>query len=399
MFALQEGSEVASIIPVIRSMSARTIFLVCFCILLQRSHAKIIIRLEPPKRILVTVLDWGLGHATRCIPLIKELQKRNCVVFVASSGRAYDLLKREFFLSIRCFEIDGYNPIYPDGDGMVIKMLTQMPKFLKVISKEQLQVEKIVERNQIDLVISDNRYGCYSTKVKSIFVSHQLNIQMPLFFKWMEKQVKEKNHDFIRKFSECWIPAPEDSFISKLATNEGNLNVRYIGYLSRFEKQNLPKKYDVCAVCSGPEPQRSNLDALLTEQFKKSKLQTILVCGKPEILSKYYKKDQRFTIANSLTTEDLNETIEQSEIIISRSGYSTVMDLAKLGKKAIFIPTPGQTEQIHLADELMKRGIAFSMKQEEFDLEIALKEAEKFSGFANFGFDDTLLKNAIDSLI
>ena len=130
MFALQEGSEVASIIPVIRSMSARTIFLVCFCILLQRSHAKIIIRLEPPKRILVTVLDWGLGHATRCIPLIKELQKRNCVVFVASSGRAYDLLKREFFLSIRCFEIDGYNPIYPDGDGMVIKMLTQMPKFL-----------------------------------------------------------------------------------------------------------------------------------------------------------------------------------------------------------------------------------------------------------------------------
>ena len=154
-----------------RIMSTRTIFLVCFCILLQRSNAKIIIRLEPPKRILITVLDWGLGHATRCIPIIKELQKGNCVIFIASSGRAYDLLKREFYLTIRCFEIDGYDPIYPDGDGMVLKMAFQLPKFLRIIAKEQLQVEKIVERNQIDLVISDNRYGCYSTKVKSIFIS------------------------------------------------------------------------------------------------------------------------------------------------------------------------------------------------------------------------------------
>jgi len=193
--------------------------------------------LEPPKRILITVLDWGLGHATRCIPLIKELQKRNCVVFIASSGRAYELLKREFYLTIRCFEIDGYDPIYPDGGGMVLKMAFQLPKFLRIIAKEQLQIEKIVERNQIDLVISDNRYGCYSIKVKSIFISHQLNIQMPGVWKWMEKRVNRKNHEYINKFSECWIPAPEDSFISTLIKNTDNLNVRQIGYLARFEKK------------------------------------------------------------------------------------------------------------------------------------------------------------------
>jgi uncharacterized protein (TIGR00661 family) len=355
--------------------------------------------LEAPKRILITPLDWGLGHATRCIPLIKELQRRNCVIFIATSGRAYELLKKEFFLSIRIFEIDGYDPEYPDGDGMVFKMATQMGKFLRTIRKEQDQVEKIVERNAIDLVISDNRYGCYSTKVPSVIITHQLNIQMPPFWKWIEARVNKKNHEYINKFAECWVPAPEDSFIPSLTQNNNGLRVRNIGYLSRFQKQTLDKKYDICAICSGPEPQRSNLDYILTSAFKKSPLQTLLVCGKTEILGKYYKKDQRFSIANSLTTEDLNEVIEQSDIIIARPGYSTVMDLAKLGKRAIFIPTPGQTEQQVLAEELMKRGIAYYMNQDDFDLETALKESQKFTGFANFGFDESLLQKAVTALL
>ena len=399
MFALHDGNEVASIIPVKRIAITRTIFLVSFCILLQRSAVKIIIRLEPPKRILITILDWGLGHATRCIPLIKELQKRNCVVFIATSGRAHDLLKKEFFMTVRIFEIDGYDPEYPTGDNMAWKLLRQMPKFLRIISKEQLQVEKIVERNQIDLVISDNRYGCYSKKVKSIFITHQLNIQMPNWLKWIEKKVNDKNHEYIKKFSECWIPAPVDSLIPLLTKNKDELNIRHIGYLSRFEKREIPKMYDVCGICSGPEPQRGYLDYYLTEQFKESRLKTIIVRGKTDGLGKYNNKGQRFTISNFLTTEDLNEVIEQSDIIIARPGYTTVMDLAKLGKKAIFIPTPGQTEQNYLAEELMKRGIAFYMKQEEFNLETALEESKKYTGFTNFNFDDSLLKEAVDSIL
>jgi uncharacterized protein (TIGR00661 family) len=355
--------------------------------------------LETPKRILVTPLDWGLGHATRCIPLIKELQRQNCIVFIASSGRAHDLLKKEFFLTVRVFEIDGYDPVYPDGDGMVVKMGLQLGKFLSIIKKEQAQVEKIVERNAIDMVISDNRYGCYSTKVKSVIITHQLNIQMPPFWKWIEKRVNKKNHDYISKFAECWVPAPEESFVSELAANNNNLNVRHIGYLSRFKKMEVAKQYDICGICSGPEPQRGNLEHLLTYEFKRSRLQCLLVLGKTEIMSKYYKKDPRFTISNSLCSEDLNEAIEQSDIVIARPGYSTVMDLARLGKKAIFIPTPGQTEQIYLAEELMKRGIAYYMNQEDFDLETALKESQNFTGFANFGFDDSLLQKAVKAII
>lgn len=355
--------------------------------------------MEAPKRILVTPLDWGLGHATRCIPLIKELQKQNCMVFIASSGRAHDLLKKEFFLTVRVFEIDGYDPVYPEGDGMVLKMGLQLGKFLRVIKKEQEQVEKIVERNAIDMVISDNRYGCYSNKVKSVIITHQLNIQMPPFWKWIEKRVNKANHNYIRKFAECWVPAPENSFVTELAANNNNLNVRHIGYLSRFKKMEVDKQYDICGICSGPEPQRSNLEALLTFLFRKSSKKCLLVLGKTEILSKYYKKDARFSIANSLGSEELNEAIEQSEVVIARPGYSTIMDLARLGKKAIFIPTPGQTEQEYLAEELMKRGIAYYMKQEDFDLETALKESQNFTGFANFGYDDSLLQNAVKAIL
>jgi uncharacterized protein (TIGR00661 family) len=350
------------------------------------------------------VLDWGLGHATRCIPLIKELQQRNCVVFIASSGRAYDLLKKEFYLNIRCFEIEGYEPEYPGGDNMVMKMAFQLPRFLRIIKKEQLQVEKIVERNQIDLVISDNRYGCYSTKVPSIFLTHQLNILMPESWKWIESRVNRSNHDYLRKFNECWIPAPENSFIPRLTEHPDDIKVRYIGYLSRFQKINAEKKFDLCGICSGPEPQRSYLEDYLTYEFKKSKRTCLLVAGKTEIMSKYNKKGQRFSIANCLTTEDINEVIEQSDIVIGRPGYSSVMDLARLGKKAIFIPTPGQTEQNYIAQELMKQGIALSISQNDFeegdfDLEATLKEADKYSGFVNFDFNDALLKSAVDSVL
>lgn len=355
--------------------------------------------MEPPKRILVCVLDWGLGHATRCIPLIKELQKHNCMVFIASSGRAYELLKKEFFMNIRCFEIDGYDPVYPHRDGMAIKMAMQVPKFMRIISKEQVQVEKIVERNQIDLVISDNRYGCYSTKVPSIFITHQLNIQMPNWLKWVEKKVNDKNHEYIKKYAECWIPAPEESLIPMLTRNTDGLNVRHIGYLSRFEKMQKEKKYDVIGICSGPEPQRSHLEEALTIEFKKTKLQVLLVNGKTESLGKYNKTGVRFSIANCLMAEDINEAIQQSDIVIARSGYSTVMDLAKLGKKAIFIPTPGQTEQEYLAKELMEKGIAFSMQQDEFDLQVALDESKKYTGFVNLEFDNSLLKKAIATIV
>lgn len=355
--------------------------------------------MEQPKRILVAPLDWGLGHATRCIPLIRELQKQNCVVFVAASGRGYELLKKEFFMALRIFEIEGYNPEYPEGNQMVWKMAKQFRSFLKIIAREQLQAEKIVERNQIDIVISDNRYGFFSTKVKSVFITHQLQIQMPAFLKWMQTWVNRKNHQYIQRFSECWVPAPEDSFLPTLTQNTVHLNIRHIGYLSRFEKKTHEKKFEYCAICSGPEPQRSYFDALLSKQLHSSGSKAIIVRGKTESMSKYFKKDGQLVISNFLTTNELNDVIEQSEIIIARPGYSTIMDLAQLGKKAIFIPTPGQTEQLYLAEQLKKKRVAYYMNQEDFDLETAVKESADYTGFTGWSYDHHLLQNAVKQLL
>lgn len=350
------------------------------------------------KRILIAPLDWGLGHATRCIPIIRLLLKKNCTVFIASSGRALELLRKEF-PEIRCFKIVPYNPVYSSGASMVFSMAMQVPKFFNTIRKEQTQIEKIVERNLIDVVVSDNRYGAYSKKVKSIFITHQLNIQMPGFMKWFEETVNRQNEKFIHRFAECWIPAPQKNFIPLLLQHKGNLNLRYLGFLSRFEKKALPKKFKVCAICSGPEPQRSVFENLLTPQLRKMSEPTIIIRGKTETPNKYFNKYQQFTIANYLTTEDLNEVIEQSEIVIARSGYSTVMDLARVEARAVFIPTPGQTEQEYLAAELSKSKVAFSVKQSQFDLKSALVQAENYSGFHNFDRDDSILEKAIDSIL
>lgn len=354
--------------------------------------------MERREKILVAPLDWGLGHATRCIPIIRGLQNRGCEVLIASSGRALKLLQKEF-PQVKTFELVGYNPQYPAGGSMVFAMAKQLPRFLRTISKEQSQIEKIISRNEINVVVSDNRYGCFSKEIKSIIITHQLNIQMPKRWKWLEKTVNKYNDRQLKKFTECWVPSPPASIILTLTQASADLNVRYIGYVSRFEKKFLEKKFDVCAICSGPEPQRSIFEKLLTDQLKKSDLTAILIRGKTEVLNPYFKQGEQLTIANYLTTEDLNEVIEQSETVIARSGYSTVMDLAKLKKNAVLIPTPFQTEQELIAEELERVKIAYCVKQKDFDLQRALNESKNYSGFSHFEYNETLFEKALDSLL
>ncbi|MDB5283835.1 MAG: glycosyl transferase family 28 [Bacteroidota bacterium] len=349
------------------------------------------------KRILVAPLDWGLGHATRCIPLIRQLLAGGAEIFIASSGNALQLLQQEL-PNLRSFEITGYNPVYPNGSSMVKAMTGQMAKFIKAIAREHDEIETLVEKHNIDVIISDNRYGCYSKKARSIFITHQLNILMPFEWKWIERGVNYYNHKQIKEFSECWVPAPDNKLLKPLIKEVKGVKARYIGHLSRFEKRSLPKKYDVLVICSGPEPQKGIFEKLLTEQLQHSPFKSLVVRGEPASKAKN-KNVGNAIICNFMNAEQLNNAIAESDIIVSRSGYSSVMDLAKLEKKAIFIATPGQTEQEYLATELMKREIAFSMKQSRFDLIKALKESENFTGFMKFEQDESLLKNAIQSIL
>jgi len=345
----------------------------------------------------MTPLDWGLGHATRCIPIINELLSRGCEVQIATSGRALILLKQEF-PRLKFHELVSYNAHYSNVFPLTISLLFQVPKILSRIKKEHRQTEEIVRAEKIHFVISDNRYGCWSERAPSIFVTHQINILMPWAWRGLTPLINHFNHRLIEKFKLCWVPDGLRDRITGKLTESKELKVSYIGMISRFEKiKSVEIKYDLLVLLSGPEPQRTLMERQVLKKLKDSPLKVILVRGIPgeEISKAAY---ENIILTNHLNAKDLNEVIEESRIVVSRSGYSTIMDLAKLNKKAILIPTPGQTEQVYLANQLSERKIAYSSELTELNIDKAIASSSRYSGFTEEYKDDLLVK-AIDELL
>ena len=324
------------------------------------------------KNILVAPLNWGIGHATRCIPIIRKLQEHNFNVIIASSGRSLELLIQEF-PNQDFIKIDDYNIKYYSFLPMAISILIQIPKILLSIKKEHAQLKSIINDFKIDGVISDNRYGMYSEEIPSVFITHQLEIQTPIFRSF----IKKINHKLIGKFSECWIPDFETNGIAGKLSNSTNttINYKYIGPLSRFTKKKSEIKYDILAIISGPEPQRSILEKSLIRELKLHKNKSLLLQGKPE--KKYTDKINNLTIKSHLSSEELNLAMIESRLIICRAGYSTIMDLFKLQKNAVLIPTPGQTEQEYLSKYLSESRYFKSINQNEINLKNLIVTSQK----------------------
>jgi UDP-N-acetylglucosamine transferase subunit ALG13 len=341
------------------------------------------------KRILICPLDWGLGHATRCIPVIQLLLQKNADVLIAGSGRSLALLKKEF-PNLIAIDLPGYDIQYTNG-SLALKIFFSTPKIFKAINREHEELEKIIGEKKIDLVISDNRFGLWNKQVKTIFITHQLYIKAPIG----ERLLYRINRYYIHKFTECWIPD-----VSGSANLSGDLshpypmpgNAFFIGTLSRFRSMPssiinstfpLKKVYDVLVILSGPEPQRSIFEQIILDQASRIPLNFLIVRGVTEVPQTMQTKNN-LDIISHLTAAEMKEAILSSSIIVSRSGYSTIMDLAVLKKKAIFVPTPGQTEQEYLAQRCMKAGFAYTETQGTFDLKRALAEVEVYKGFEGF---------------
>jgi uncharacterized protein (TIGR00661 family) len=351
------------------------------------------------KRVLVTPLDWGLGHATRCIPIIRELLARSCVVYIAASGDSLILLQKEF-PALTFFTLPGYEPIYPSSGNMVLKMALQLPKFRSVIRREHRKIAALIEEFRIDLVISDNRYGCWSSKIPSVVITHQLNILMPQRWAWLASFVRRINTQMIKRFSYCWIPdyPGEFSLAGELTRYDADAlkHIVYVGPLSRFSRTpDLENKYDVLGILSGPEPQRTLFEKLLKAQLDVSGAKYFIVRGIPSLSDSKGENETDF-----LTGRELEMAIQQSSLIIARSGYSTVMDLCALGRKAIFIPTPNQTEQEYLAKRFKDENVAYAMPQHAFNLATALAESKVYTGFnPRVVFTNVLLTKALDQAL
>lgn len=328
------------------------------------------------KHILIAVLDWGLGHATRSIPIIRHVQSQGHVPILASDGRALLLLKEEF-PDLISLELPSYKIRY-HSNNMIINMAWQLPRITYAAIAEHFVIRKIVKEYSIDLIISDNRFGCFHPRIKSCFMTHQLNLKIDGFLPQFLGNLA--NRFWIKRYDECWIPDFETSpnISGTLSHPAPFSNVKYLGPLTRMERLNIDKKYQLCIILSGPEPQRTFLEEILTEQAKKIKGKVLIVKGKTE--SKETTEINNIKTISFLTSKDLNEAICASEIVVSRSGYSTLMDLSVLGSKAILIPTPGQTEQEYLAQHFHKQGIFMMQKQEEINLVAALKKMDGFKG-------------------
>lgn len=346
--------------------------------------------------ILIAPLDWGLGHATRCMPLIREFLRQNCNVLVAADEKIKTLLQDEF-PQLQFVELKGYGINYSNNKFTLPFVIgKQIPKILSAIQYENERLDELVEQHKIDGIISDNRYGFYHDEIPSVFITHQLLIKTPLG-RMADEYLQKLNYNYINEFSECWIPDNEGD--SNLAgelshpQNKPSVPLKYIGPLSRFQKQHSEEKH-LLIILSGPEPQRSILENLLIEELKTYTAAVMFIRGLPGETNELHLP-ANISVFDHLPAEELNKKMAEASMIISRCGYSTVMDLAVLKKKSILIPTPGQTEQEYLSKQLMKNNFAFCIDQQKFRLKNALELAATF----NYQIHNLPIQNRVEQTV
>jgi predicted glycosyltransferase len=346
------------------------------------------------KTILVAPLNWGLGHASRCVPIINALLKNRHRVILASDGVALELLKQEY-PDLLAENLPSYGVTYPENGNFIWHVAKLIPSVLSAINAENAHLKELIKQHAIDVVISDNRYGMHNENVKSIFMTHQIKVASPL----AEGILANIQKKYWQNFDELWIPdfATEPSVSGKLAHNEFvPETAKYLGCLSRFtdeleslKPENLNDDSNfILAVVSGPEPQRTLFEKVLLQQLSSIQKPVVIVGGNPN--SKKIKTSKNITHYPFLKATQLKWLFQHSEAIISRSGYSTIMDLIALKKKAILIPTPGQTEQEYLVEHLKYNGLFYTVSQKDFNVVEALKGLESLP--ENIGF--TNVENA-----
>lgn len=305
-------------------------------------------------KILVAPLNWGLGHATRCVPIIRQLLADCHDPVIVADGFPLEFLRQEF-PQLRFIELTSYSIHYASGKSQIGAMIFSLPVIIKGIIKEHLWLRKLLRTEHFDQIISDNRFGMWHKTVHSVYITHQLMIKMPRYLKFFEPTAHFVHKAFVNRYDECWIPDRlENGGLSGDLSHKYPLtpNAKFIGTLSRFQglKAELPTmEYSVVAVISGVEPQRTLFENDLIARYKNAEKKTLIVRGQPN------KSCSKQILGNLTLVSHLSDKVMMSVLlgatkIICRSGYSSIMDLEALDclHKAELIPTPGQTEQEYL---------------------------------------------------
>ena len=333
---------------------------------------------EQKPAILIAALHWGLGHATRCVPIIKALQKQSCRVFIASDGAAGILLRQQF-PELPYLELPAYN-IHYAGENLTWSLLKQSPRVWRAIQQEQKVLAEWMVKYQFQIIVSDNRYGCHHPDALNIFLGHQLAIQATnTISTWVASRVQRR---LLTPFSEAWIPDfPGEKNLSGALGHPLRSpinNTHYLGALSRFAKASVKEEKGVVALVSGPEPERGQFAKSLLEQLESLSLPSTLILGTPQQATTLESKTVQ--IIPFLDGTELQEILAGAQYIICRSGYSSLMDLQRLEKKALLIPTPGQPEQEYLAQRMEALGWLPYQNQRQLNLTAGLASMEGYEG-------------------
>jgi uncharacterized protein (TIGR00661 family) len=308
-----------------------------------------------------------MGHAARLVPIANHLNKNGYRVFICANGAALKLMQLECPYATFVDDIPLEITYSKNSLKTALKLLLKLPLLLKHVYDEHQLLKKIVQEHNIDLILSDNRYGLYHTKVPCIFITHQLHIHVP----FGGSLVNFLNHYFIKKFNECWIPDYEQDSIAlagKLSRNHQFKNVKYIGILSRFAiaKSTIDSKAPVLYLLSGVEPQRSMLEKMILKRHAQLPHQAILIRGSNNT-NEVIKPKHNLIVYEICDAKQLQNLVAACKYVVCRSGYSSVMDVVRWQKNALIIPTPGQFEQIYLAQYLSDKKWFYTLNQELFD--------------------------------
>ena len=331
---------------------------------------------------MVAPLNWGLGHATRCIPIINALLEKNFEVIIASDGGSLELLRKQF-PSLESIELPSYGIQYTShGFFFKLKMIYNLPKLYRTMLAEEKIVCQWIEEQAIDGIISDGRFGVRMAGIPSVYITHQLKVitgSTTFISSWLHQSI-------IKKFDVCWVPDVNNAALNHSGKMGRLANpsfpIKYFGIVSRMEKKPQLQGIDILAIISGPEPQRTLFENILIRELIHSEKSIVLVRGVVE-KNQVWTNNGRIQTVNFMQGEELSDYINQSKVVISRSGYSSIMDLCFLEKKAFFVPTPGQYEQEYLARRMKYQGIAPFCPQSKFKMS-RLNEVTVYKGLKPF---------------
>jgi uncharacterized protein (TIGR00661 family) len=339
-------------------------------------------------KVLYGVCSWGLGHATRSLPILRKLIDEGNQVTIVATGSSLELLKMELGTRADYIDIPDYPLPYTEKSNVfLLKFAFFLPTMTKALIKEHKRIKKLLDKRRFDIIISDNRYGVFHKDVKSLLITHQLRVMAPRRIKAIENGFERFNAYIQRYFKYVMVPDYEDDGISgDLAHNLNiikNARLVYFGILSDFKKLDVVQDVDFLFSISGPEPQRSVMENLILENINDIRGKIIVSLGRKtndDVDKMRSTLNENIQLFDFLPRKERELIMNRSKFIVSRSGYSTLMDIYTLRKKAMFIPTPQQTEQEYLARHHEGRGNFYYIDQDKLNLQEDLEKAKSYKG-------------------